>query len=124
MGDMFSFFEIMRKMEARFGAKELSETARVKFQQATQNAGESLEDWADRVLTLAIPAFRKLPEKHSMQEAISKFCQGCVDKAAGKHACFGRPHSMQKAIDLVRHHQYDPQAVDGTRMSDSYAVKA
>ncbi|KAH3720069.1 hypothetical protein DPMN_062962 [Dreissena polymorpha] len=57
MGDMFSFSEIMRKMEARFGAKELSETARVKFQQATQNAGESLEDWADRVLTLAIPAF-------------------------------------------------------------------
>ncbi|XP_052273390.1 uncharacterized protein LOC127873552 [Dreissena polymorpha] len=124
MGDMFSFSEIMRKMEARFGAKELSETARVKFQQATQNAGESLEDWADRVLTLAIPAFRKLPEKHNMQEAISKFCQGCVDKEAGKHACFGRPHSMKKAIDLVRHHQYVTQAVDGTGMSDSYAVTA
>ncbi|KAH3893647.1 hypothetical protein DPMN_017796 [Dreissena polymorpha] len=124
MGDMFSFSKIMMKMEARFGAKELSETARVKFQQATRNAGESLEDWADRVLTLTIPVVRKLPEKHSMQEAISKFCQGCVDKEAGKHACFGRPHSMQKTIDLVRHHQYVTQAVDGTRMSDSYAVKA
>ncbi|KAH3693951.1 hypothetical protein DPMN_081390 [Dreissena polymorpha] len=69
MGEKFSFSEIMRKMEGRFGAKELPETRRVKFQQATQNSGESLEDWADRVLTLAIPAFRNLPEKYSMQEA-------------------------------------------------------
>ncbi|KAH3808449.1 hypothetical protein DPMN_136805 [Dreissena polymorpha] len=108
-------------MEGRFVAKELTETSRVKFQQAMQKAEESLEDWADRVLTLATPAFRNLPEKHCMQEA--KFCQGCVDREAGKHDCFERPRAMQEAVDLVRHHQYVTQAVDGNRKS-KYAVNA
>ena len=45
-----SFNESFRK---RFGVKELAETAQARFQQATQASGESLEDWADRILTLA-----------------------------------------------------------------------
>ncbi|KAH3808166.1 hypothetical protein DPMN_136517 [Dreissena polymorpha] len=99
----------MRKLEYRFGAKELPETSRAKFQQASQKADEALEDWADRVLTLATPAFRHLPEKHCSQEAISRFCQGCIDKKAGKHACFEQPRTIQEALDKVRNHQYITQ---------------
>ena len=80
MGESFSFRDIMRKMEARFGSKELPETSRTKFQQATQQPGEMLEDWADRVLTLATPAFRDLPDQFGQREAVTKFCQGCIDK--------------------------------------------
>ncbi|KAH3825310.1 hypothetical protein DPMN_127184 [Dreissena polymorpha] len=60
-----------------------------------------------------MPAFRHLPEQYCTEEVISRFCQGFLDKEAGKHACLNRPKSMQGAIDLVRHHQYISSAVDG-----------
>ncbi|KAH3876656.1 hypothetical protein DPMN_000504 [Dreissena polymorpha] len=102
-------------MERRFGSKELPETSRAKFQQATQQPGETLEDWADRVSTLATPAFRDLPDQFGQREAVSKFCQFCIDREAGKHVCFERPRTIQQAVDLVRHHQYVTQVVDGKK---------
>jgi len=115
MGQMYSYKEIMRRMESRFGSKDLHETSKAKFQQASQRAGETLEDWADRVLTLATPAFRDLPEKYGQREAIMKFCQGCLDKDAGKHACFERPVTMQEAVGFIRHYQHITQVVDGKK---------
>ena len=111
--EKYSFRRIIKKLEARFGVKELTETSKVKFQQASQRPDESLEDWADRVMTLATPAFVDLPEDHLKQEAIAKFSQGCCDKDAGKHACFEHPSTMDEALNLVKHHQYISQAVDG-----------
>ena len=57
MGEWLSYTDIMLKMERRFGTKELLELSKVKFHQAIQGQQESLEEWADRVLTLATPAF-------------------------------------------------------------------
>ncbi|KAJ8315881.1 hypothetical protein KUTeg_006557 [Tegillarca granosa] len=117
----------MKKLEARFGTKELTETAKVEFQQASQNADESLEDWSDRVMSLALTAFRELPDSYRKQEAISKFCQGCFDKEAGKHACFERPKNIQAALNAIKHFQYISQAVDSKksrRSKDEYTVNA
>ena len=111
--EKYSFRRIIKKLEARFGVKELTETSKVQFQQASQRPDESLEDWADRVMTLATPAFVDLPEDHLKQEAIAKFSQGCCDKDAGKHACFEHPSTMEEALNLVKHHQYISQAVEG-----------
>ena len=111
--EKYSFRRIIKKLEARFGVKELAETSKVKFQQASQRPDESLDDWVDRVMTLATPAFVDLPEDHLKQEAIAKFSQGCCDKDAGKHACFEHPSTMEEALNLVKHHQYISQAVDG-----------
>ena len=113
MGKNYSFKKIMKKLEARFGINELTETYCVEFQEAKQYPDESLEDWADRVLTLATSAFRNLPDSHWKQEAILKFCQGCIDRDAGKHACFEYPKSMQAALNAVKHYQYISQIVDG-----------
>lgn len=108
---------MMKKLETRFGDQELTETSRVKFQQARQASDESLDDWADRVLTLSTYAFKDLPEEYRMREAISKFCQGCIDREAGKHACFEHPRSIQAALNAVKHHQYISEAVDGKKHS-------
>lgn len=116
MGRNLTHKQIMKKLEGRFGVKDLTETSRVRFHQASQRPEESLEEWADRVLTLATPAFRDFSdERYCRQEAISKFCQGCVDKEAGKHACLERPRTMDRALNLVKHYQYITQAVDGKR---------
>ena len=111
--DRYSFRKMMKKLETRFGVTDLKETVKVEFDHACQEPEESLEDWADRAWTLATHAFADLKEKHQEQEAISKFCQGCIDKVAAKHACFERPSTMEEALDLVKYHQYISQAVDG-----------
>ncbi|XP_060588917.1 uncharacterized protein LOC132744275 [Ruditapes philippinarum] len=116
-GHCYSYKQMMKKLETRFGDQELTETSRVKFQQARQSSDESLDDWADRVLTLSTYAFKDLPEEYRMREAISKFCQGCIDREAGKHACFEHPRSIQAALNAVKHHQYISEAVDGKKHS-------
>ena len=118
--EKYSFRRIMKKLETRFGVKELTETSKAKFRQAFQKQDESLEDWADRVMTLATPAFIDLPEDHLKKEAIARFCQGCTDKEAAKHACFEQPETMEKALNLVKHHQYISQAVDGKKAKREY----
>jgi hypothetical protein len=45
--------DLIRKLEKRFGFRELLETAQVQFNNARQTPDELLEDWADRVLSLA-----------------------------------------------------------------------
>ena len=118
--EKYSFRKIMKKLETRFGVKELTETSKAKFRQAFQKQDESLEDWADRVMTLATPAFVDLPEDHLKKEAIARFCQGCTDKEAAKHACFKKPETMEEALNLVKHHQYISQAVDGKKAKREY----
>ena len=118
--EKYSFQKIMKKLETRFGVKELTETSKAKFRQAFQKQDESLEDWADRVMTLATPAFVDLPEDHLKKEAIARFCQGCTDKEAAKHACFEQPETMEEALNLVKHHQYISQAVDGKKAKREY----
>ena len=81
----YSFRKIMKKLESRLGVKQLTETSKARFQQANQRPDESLEDWADRVMTLATPAFVNLPDDHLKQEAIAMFSQGCCDKDAARH---------------------------------------
>ena len=93
------------------GIQELTETSKVKFEQAHQEPEESIEDWADRVMTLAIPAFINFSDEYLNREAVD--CQRCNDKGAAKHACFERPTTMEEALNLVKHHQYISQAIDG-----------
>ena len=118
--EKYSLRKIMKKLETRFGVKELTETLKAKFRQAYQRQDESLEDWADRVMTLATPAFVDLPEDHLKKEAVARFCQGCTDKEAAKHACFEQPETMEEALNLVKHHQYISQAVDGKKAKREY----
>ena len=110
--DRHSFRKMMKKMERRFGVTDLKETLKVEFDHASQEPEEYLEDWADRAWTLTTYAFADLKEKHQKLKAITKFCQGCSDKVAAKHACFERPSTMEEALDLVKYHQYISQGVD------------
>ena len=73
---------------------------------------ESFEDWADGVMTLAIPAFINFSDEYLNREAVVKFCQGCSDKGAAKHACFERPKTIEEVLNLVKHHQYISRAID------------
>ena len=109
--DSMSYKELMRRLEARFGAPELIQTAHAQFYQALQTVGETLEDWADRVQTLAAKAFRDLPEQHANEQMVVRFCQGLLDKEAGKTACMQQPASLDKAMGVVRFYQHTVQTI-------------
>ncbi|VDI21152.1 Hypothetical predicted protein [Mytilus galloprovincialis] len=78
-----------------------------------QGGDETLEDWADRVQSLATKAFRHLPEDHMYQQAIMRLCQGAADKEGGMLASNAKPKSIEEAVDKIRWHQHNHQAIYG-----------
>ena len=111
-----AYMDLIRKLEKRFGFRELPETAQVQFNNARQTPDELLEDWADRVLSLATRAFRDLPETHVYQQAVVRLCQGASDKEAGSYASNSRPKNVEEAIDKMRWFQHNYQAIFGTTL--------
>ena len=104
-----AYMDLIRKLEKRFGFRELPETAQVQF----NNACQTLEDWANRVLSLATRAFRDLPETHVYQQAVMRLCQGATDKEARSYGSNIRPKNIEEAIDKMRWYQHNYQAIFG-----------
>ena len=108
-----TYRRLMCRLEKRFGIKELAETAQARFRLATQASGESLEDWADRILTLATKAFKRLPEHYSSKQAVIRFCEGLLDREAGLRVGMDKPANMEQAINSIRWYQHLQQSVYG-----------
>ena len=108
-----AYMDLIRKLEKRFGFRELPETAQVQFNNARQTPDELLEDWADRVLSLATRAFRYLPETHMYQQAVVRLCHGASVKEAESYASNSRPKNIEEAIDKMRWFQHNYQAIFG-----------
>lgn len=83
------------------------------FQNTRQALKECLEDWEDRVLSLATKAYRDLPEEHMYQYVILRLCKGALDKEAGSYVLNIRPQTMGNAIDKIRWYQHNHQAIYG-----------
>lgn len=111
--EKISYRKLLEKLEHRFGARELAETAQVRFQQLSQNQGESLDDWADRVMTLATRAFKDLLEYYSNRQAVIKFCEGLTDKDAGLAVAMDKPSTMEQAMNKIRWFQHLHQSMYG-----------
>jgi hypothetical protein len=84
--------DLIQKLEKRFGFRELPETAQVQF----NNARQTPEDWADRVLSLATRALIDLHETHMYQQVVMRLCQGAADKEAGSYASNSRPKTSKR----------------------------
>ena len=50
-------------MNKRFGHQELPETSQVQFQTSAQGEQETLEEWSERILTLATRAYSRYSEQ-------------------------------------------------------------
>ncbi len=79
----------MRSMERRFGVRELPETAQAKFQQSKQKLEESIEDWADRALTLATRALVNCRMHICIDKQLPMYAKDCWTK---KQASMLRMH--------------------------------
>ncbi|KAH3813528.1 hypothetical protein DPMN_141989 [Dreissena polymorpha] len=97
-----SYLEVVDKPERRFGYRDLPETARVTFSSARQGDDESVDDWADRVMTLASEAYMDLPEAYMLQESILGFCMGVREKEAGELVINQSSAYIEQAIDQLK----------------------
>ena len=68
-----------------------------------------------RVRTLSTYAYAKLPSKHVRKEVISKFCQGAIDKEAGKYTLLKHPKSIDEAEQVFKEYQCFSTACDGKK---------
>uniref|UniRef100_K1R5Z5 Uncharacterized protein n=1 Tax=Magallana gigas TaxID=29159 RepID=K1R5Z5_MAGGI len=57
-----SYDELIQCMEKRFNLRKLTETVRLQFQSARQAPGD-LDEWAERILSLADKAFGRLARR-------------------------------------------------------------
>ena len=108
-----TFKELMEKFERRFGTQELQETSELKFKNSSQQLGETLEEWSDRVQMLALKAFKDLPDDYIYKQAVIRFCHGVSDRDAGHDAAIVKPKSMDDALDKVRWYQHNNTAFFG-----------
>jgi hypothetical protein len=80
----------MEAMECRFGCQVPTEVQRSRFRRLSQNAQESLQEFADRVKETATLAFPSLPADYLESEMVSAFLRGISNQEAGLHVlCTG-----------------------------------
>ena len=101
MNEDLSYKHLISEFGKRFKREELPETLQARFQNECQDEGETLRDWADRILTMAAKAYKDLHEAWIRRHAIIRFCMGCLDLEAGQHACTQQPKSFLEAMDKM-----------------------
>ena len=111
-------FDLIKRMEKRFGLRDLPEASQMQFTYARQTPEETIPDWADRVLHLATKAFPGLPEHHIQKQIVLRFCQGCNDREAGQYAINTQPVNLEAAIDSVRWYQHTHRVIFGRAKRD------
>ena len=116
------YFDVVNKLAKRFDIKDLPETIQMHFGFASQSAKETLIEWSDRVVTMAMRAFSDLSDTQVYKQAILKFCQGCLDKEAGLYALNQRPDTVEEAVDRIRWFQHTNQAIYGKQRRDARTV--
>lgn len=109
------YFNLLTKLERRFGVRELPETSQMEFQCAKQGINEDVVEWADRVAHLATLGFVGVPETFVEQQCIMRFCQGCRNKDAGEWALNLRPTTLEDALSIVQYTSHTARLVHGPR---------
>ena len=75
-----------------------------------------MDEWAERLLSLADKAFSGLPESYVISEVISKLCLGCLDKHAGSVASSFGPKTVEEALERIKWQQYNDTALFGPKV--------
>ena len=113
-GDYRDIEEVFRKFRARFGRTELPQSLRNEFQQLRQRSEETIDDWADRVQSMASDAFSGMADDYVTEETVRRFCQGLHDKDAATFVGSRLPRDLATAIQAVKEYSCNQKAIYGT----------
>jgi hypothetical protein len=91
------------KLEARFGEQILPDAEQAQFHQKNQNPGESIDDFVDRLLSLAGQAFSGLRKSFVTTQVMNRFFYGLFDKDAEHYVYMHSPmifDGMHMTLDI------------------------
>ncbi|CAG2207208.1 unnamed protein product [Mytilus edulis] len=92
----------VKKMEDRFGRKDLPHVIRRQLQDLRQLPEEPLDEYAERTQDLATDGFPGTPDDFIQIVATDAFLKGCMDKKAALTAMDKDPDSLDKALKYVK----------------------
>ena len=110
-GDYNSIEEVFSKFRARFGRAELPQSLRSEFQTLCQRSEETINDWADRVHSMASDAFDGMADNYVSEETVRCFCQGLFDKETAAFVGSKLPTDLSTAVQAVKEYICNKQAV-------------
>ena len=99
--------------DRKYGDKESEASAQTKFNNAKQMEGETIEEWAHRILILAHRANRDRRPEVINRIAVQKFCVGCINKTAGEYVVNQQLEDLDTAVTKVKNFCENRQAIQG-----------
>ena len=103
--------------EERFDLRDEPVTARQKLHVVRQNDDEALEDFLQRVLTIAMDGFIAADDSIVQQLATEAFFRGCKHKEAAEIVINEAPRTIQEACRKVKTVLANRKAVLGGRVA-------
>ena len=98
-GDYRTLRDVLAK---RYGLVEPPPTARRQFNALRQEEGESVEDYADRVLVKAYEGYPGVDDEVVETLAVEGFLRGCRDRGAAYAAAEHKPATLHEALQEMR----------------------
>lgn len=92
---------LVDRMERHFGRREPPATIRRRLHNMKQALDEPLEDFAEKIHTMAQEGYTGAPEDIVEIVAVEAFLKGCTDKSAALFAMNQNPESIYTALDMV-----------------------
>jgi len=93
---------LCKKMDERFGKKELPNIIRRQLQDLKQESEEPIEEYAERAQELARDGYPDTPDKVIQTLATDSFLKGCYDKRAALTAMDKNPENLDEAVQFVK----------------------
>ena len=97
-----SYESLKSLLEQRYGMTELPATARRQLSSMKQEEGETLEDFADRMIGKTGEGYLGVPEETLQVLATEAFLRGCRDRNAAYAASERKPETLCKAVEEMR----------------------
>ena len=112
-----SYKLLKKELSLRFDSRDAPVAARQKLHIMKQDDGESLEDYLQRVLTVAMDGFSETDPKTVQQLATESFLRGCRHKEAAAKVLNDEPRNIQDACRRVKSFLANQKAIHGTKVN-------
>ena len=109
---------ICKKMEERFGCKDLPQVIRRQLQELRQFPEEQLEEYAERAQYLAVDGFPGTSDDFLQIVATDAFLKGCHDKRAALTAMDKDPENLDRAVQFVKSAMTNQRVILGIKKTD------
>ncbi len=115
-----SYEQMSEHLVQRFSLKVNPRTARKELSSIKQVEGETIEDFSQKVSSMAMDGYKTM-DQHSLTElSVEAFLRGLSDKQAARHVLEKNPTNMCQALQLVKEYQANNKAIFGTTTVKSF----